>query len=320
MNSWALLLHSSGEVQEVDPVHACTRHVAHGPFVWVHLDAQEADAVAWLESHAQLESAPLAALTAVETRPRTETFGAGALVNLRGLAVDPEQGDALVSIRIWAEKGRVISVSFRPLAALAEARAKMQAGALKDPGDLVAGLARLITDELNPDVAQLGDTLDECESDLDPGKAFEMRRQIARIRSTAINYRRFVLPERQALERLVTLEADWLEEDDRIHLRGAADGFARMAEELEAVRERSALMHEQLTDLRAEQTETRTLVLSIVALVFLPLTFLTGLLGMNVEGIPGSHQPWAFAAVCGICVAVAGVITAYFVRAHWFRT
>ena len=92
-----------------------------------------------------------------------------------------------------------------------------------------------------------------------------------------------------------------------------------MAEELEAIRERSALMHEQLTDLRAELIDTRSLVISVVALVFLPLTFLTGLLGMNVDGIPYAHQPWAFAAVCAVCGAIALVVALYFIRARWFR-
>ena len=109
-----------------------------------------------------------------------------------------------------------------------------------------------------------------------------------------------------------------MEENDRLHLREAADRFARMAEELEAVRERSALLHEQLTDLRAEQIEGRTLVLSIVALIFLPLTFLTGLLGMNVDGIPFAHEPWAFGGVVAFCAVIALAVGGYFVKAHWF--
>jgi zinc transporter len=118
---------------------------------------------------------------------------------------------------------------------------------------------------------------------------------------------------------LAELDAEWLEEDDRLHLREAADRFARMAEELEAVRERSALIHEQLTDLRSEQIENRALLLSVVALIFLPLTFLTGLLGMNVDGIPAAREPWAFWGVVGFCVVIALGITGWFAAARWFR-
>ena len=317
MKEWALRLRGDG-AEAVDPAQACAAPSADAPFIWIHLDGREEETRAWLEAHGGLPAGVLPALLAIETRPRTEAIEGGALINLRGLGNTPEDDpDRLVSIRIWAEAGRVLSVSFRTLAALPPARDKMKGGAIKDPGDLVAAIARLITEGLDPEIAALGDLLDECEVDLDPDRAFAMRRRIGRARSDAIAYRRFVVPERQALERLSTLEAAWLEDDDRFHLREAADRFARMAEELEAVRERSALMHEQLTDLRAEQLETRTLVLSIVALVFLPLTFLTGLLGMNVEGIPYAHSPHAFWWVVALCAGIAAAIGGFFWRAKW---
>lgn len=319
MNGWALVLAEDGTVAPADVTATCGS-TRLGRFSWVHLDGREAETKAWLNQHADLPETVVAALTAVETRPRTEAIAHGALVNLRGLQPDGRDDDAdrLVSIRLWAEEGRVISVSFRPLAGFDHLKAKMEEGKLTDPGDLVTALAVIITSKLDPEVAALGDLIDDCETDLDPKLAFQMRRKIAGARSDAIAYRRFVVPQRQALERLSELEADWIEENDRLHLREAADRFARMAEELESVRERSALLHEQLTDLRAEQIEGRTLILSIVALVFLPLTFLTGLLGMNVAGIPFAHEPWAFAAVVGVCAAIATLISAYFIRAHWF--
>ena len=138
-------------------------------------------------------------------------------------------------------------------------------------------------------------------------------------RVAAIGYRRFLSPQRAALEKLAALPGDWLADDDRLHLAAAADRAARMAEEVEAIRERAALMHEALTDLRAEQLDQRSLVIAIVAMVFLPLTFITGLYGMNVKGLPYADQPWAFDAVMGICAAVAAGVTIYFLRRHWFR-
>jgi zinc transporter len=118
---------------------------------------------------------------------------------------------------------------------------------------------------------------------------------------------------------LTQLDFDWLADDDRLHIREAADRFARMAEELEAVRERAALLHEQLTDLRAEEIDQRGLLISIVAFIFLPLTFITGLLGMNVKGIPYADEPWAFWGVVGVCILIGVVVLAWFARRHWLR-
>jgi len=318
MKSWCYVVHADGHAAEV-PLEKVSRH-ADAPFTWVHLDGREEGNLAWLRERSGIPRHAVSALTAVETRPRSEPIGAGELINMRGLGRTPEDDpDKLVSIRIWAERGRLISVSMRTLDAIEAVRGKVASGKVQDPGDLVAAFALAITVTLDQEIAALGDEIDDCETTLHADHAYRMRRTVARVRSTAIAYRRFVVPQRHALEGMADLDADWLEDDDRLHLREAADRFARMAEELEAVRERAALMHEQLTDLRAEQIENRTLLLAIVAVVFLPLTFVTGLLGMNVEGIPGAHSPWAFAIVVLFCVLVAAAITYYFMRARWFK-
>ena len=142
---------------------------------------------------------------------------------------------------------------------------------------------------------------------------------VNRARSQAIGLRRFLNPQRAALEKLAAMPNDWLGDDDRLHLSAAADRAARMAEELESIRERAALVHETLTDLRAEQIDQRSLIIAVAAMVFLPLTFITGLLGMNVAGIPFAHEPWAFWGVFWICVVTAVVIAFYFIRRHWFE-
>ena len=92
-----------------------------------------------------------------------------------------------------------------------------------------------------------------------------------------------------------------------------------MAEELEAVRERAALLHEQITDLRAEQIDQRALYIAIVAFIFLPLTFITGLFGMNVEGIPYAHHPGSFWAIAIFCTVTGLVVWAWFYWRHWIN-
>lgn len=288
-------------------------------FVWVHVESEGLDDLpAFAGDH--IPDVAASALVATETRPRCDRIEDGALVNLRGPAAEElDDSDRLVSIRMWVRHGRVHSLSRRPLAATNGVIAQMEAGSIHDPGDLVAAFARAISKQLDPQVADLGDRLDDCESDLQPRHVYRLRSEIARIRSEAIAFRRFVAPDRDALATLAELDVEWLADEDRLHIREAADRFARMAEELEAVRERAALLHEQLTDLRGEQMETRALLISIVAFVFLPLTFITGLLGMNVEGIPYATEPWAFWGVVGFCVLIAVAVIFYFIRVHWLR-
>jgi zinc transporter len=316
--SCVALLVADGPVREIASAEAAA--YAGPGFVWIHIDDGDPDDLAGLKGQGDIPDIAANALVATETRPRCDRIEHGALVNLRGPAVvETDDSDRLVSIRLWVRQGKVNSVTRRPLAATSVVRAHMEDEKVRDPGDLVAAFARAISTQLDPEVADLGDTLDECESGLDPHEIYRLRTRIAQIRSDAIAYRRFVAPNRDALTTLAHLDFEWLEEEDRLHIREAADRFARMTEELEAVRERAALLHEQITDLRGEQMEARSLYISVVAFIFLPLTFITGLLGMNVAGIPYAEEPWAFWGVVGICILIGLLVLAYFARIHWLR-
>jgi zinc transporter len=292
-----------------------------GPgFLWVHFEGKDEADLARLKTQTDIPHVAAGALIATETRPRCDAIDDGAIINLRGPGeCDPLDSDRLVSIRLWVTHNKVTSLSRRTLSATNVVLAKMEAGHIRDSGDLVAAYAWAISTELDPQVAGLGDTLDEVESDLESSQLYTLRRTITAVRSDAIGFRRFVAPDRDALRTLATLDFDWLAQDDRLHIVEAADRFARMAEELESVRERAALLHEQITDLRAEQIDNRALYISIVAFIFLPLTFITGLFGMNVQGIPYATHPSAFWVMVAFCVAIGVGVFGWFYWRHWIN-
>ena len=312
------LLINDGPVRRLS-VEEATEYRGPG-FLWIHLEGREDGDFATIRNQQDIPDIAAGALVATETRPRCDRIEDDAIVNLRGPGQsDTPDSDRLVSIRLWVRRNRVISLSRRFLTATNSVAGLAEAGRILDPGDLVAAFAREISSQLDPQVAELGDKLDDCESAIETNSIYKLRTSIAEIRSEAIAFRRFVAPDRDALNTLAAMDVDWLEEQDRLHINEAADRFARMAEELEAVRERAALLHEQLTDLRAEQVDQRALIIAIVAFIFLPLTFITGLLGMNVEGIPYADEPWAFWGVAGFCVLVGAVVLAWFLWRHWLR-
>lgn len=290
-------------------------------FVWVHLQSEQQHSETALdELPSELPDAVTRALTAMETRPRCEPFETGVLVNMRAPRLDNHEsgdGDILASIRLWAQKGLLISVCFRPTTVIAPVEAQFLAGMLHDPGDVIIALSVTAAMQLDETIATIGDEVDDIECTIDRNTPFSERRRVTRIRTEAISYRRFVVPQRQALERMAALPLDWLDAGERDALREAADRFARMGEELESVRERAAVLHEELTDLRSEKIDRRSLQIAIVAMIFLPLTFITGLLGMNVEGIPYATAPWAFWGVTALCAAVAAAIALWFIIVRW---
>ena len=91
-------------------------------------------------------------------------------------------------------------------------------------------------------------------------------------------------------------------------LRDTSDHIIRIAEELDSIRDRAAVLQDQVVGQRQEQLNQRLLALSIVSAIFLPLSYVTGLLGMNLAGIPWATEPWAFggvlAATCALGIGV----------------
>ena len=306
--------------QEIAPDDAHDAVRGGGSLLWLHLHGPDETAAAWLALKGDVPDAALGALVAAETRPRCEAIGDGALVNLRGVGDAANGGgDPLNSIRLWMVRGRVVSATRARVDALATVRAAVKAGRVTDPGELVATLAGAISKQLDKVIAEVGDRLDEVEEELAADANADLRRETNVIRAEAIGFRRFVAPERVALDALAEVECDWLDDHDRTDIREAANRFARMTEELEAIRERAALVSEQLAEARAEVIERRSFILSVVALIFLPLTFFTGLLGINVQGIWYAEHPQAFNGVLVICAVVALSLSTFFFVRRWFK-
>jgi zinc transporter len=120
------------------------------------------------------------------------------------------------------------------------------------------------------------------------------------------------------LTRLATEQLPWLSDRQRARLREVADRITRYVEDLDAARERAAVTQEELASRLSEQMNQIMYVLSIVAALFLPLGFLTGLLGINVGGIPGTESKIAFALVCLLMLVIAGAELWMFRRRKWF--
>lgn len=280
-----------------------------GAIIWVHAKWEHADAQQWLHHVAHLSSEVMDALTAPETRPRCTVMrtshGDGALINLRGVNLheDAEPED-MISVRIWLEENRIISTWRRPLFAISDLIDGIERGqGVTSPGDFTAKLALRLADRAEPVVAELNETIDQMEEAvLATETPHGVRSRLADVRRTAIVLRRYMFPQRDALSTLAIEDLTWLSERDRSKLREATDRITRLAEELDAIRERAALVQDQLVERRAETMNRNMMILAVVAAIFLPLGLLTGLLGINVGGIPGAETKWAFWAVCGLLV------------------
>ena len=177
-------------------------------------------------------------------------------------------------------------------------------GRPKDIGDLVTTFIEGSVVRMSPVMGDLADGIDELEDRILQMDLSGIREKIVSTRRQAVIFNRFLAPQRDIVQRLTEASIPWLEEQDILRLREAQNDITRFVEDLQALRERSHSVQEEVANILTERLNRNTYVFSLIAAIFLPLSFLTGLLGINVPGIPGADDPEAFLVFCGILIAV----------------
>jgi zinc transporter len=258
-------------------------------------------------------------LTVPSTRSRCTVFEDKAMAVLRVARPGAEPDDVgRQLLTLWIEKGRVILASelnildFLGIAAWQQTNHAPVTGA-----DLVARLALRAADRIEPLIERLGDNLDKVEETLMLNQTKDTRNRLSHLRRNLISFRRLIWPQRDVLNTLEIEDLSFFTPRDRVRLREAAGRTARLGDELQALSERAVLVHEQILDTRAEHMNRTILILAAVTVVLMPLTVISGALGMNLAGIPFADHPWAFGVVSGILVILGFGIALWMRRRKW---
>ncbi|WOF73648.1 zinc transporter ZntB [Parvibaculaceae bacterium PLY_AMNH_Bact1] len=258
-------------------------------------------------------------LLAPETQPRLSKLAGGLLLVLRGVNKQARaEPDDMVSVRLWIEPRRVISVQLRWVLSVDEiseacAHGDAPATVSRFVFDLIEGM----TTKIEAVVMMLVEQLDDFEEEELLGVGETGRAALSDLRRQLIVIRRYVAPQRVALEKISQTDTALLKDTERLMIREISDQTVRLVDDLDAARERAAVINDTWVASRAEEMNRNMLILSIVAAVFLPLGFLTGLLGVNVGGIPGVDSPYAFWIVCAASAGVATCLYAFFRWLKW---
>lgn len=287
---------------------------------WIHLDLSDAYTHTYVRDESGLGEPVSDGLLAEHTRPRLLHLEEGVLVILRGINFNPgAEPDDMVSVRIWAGENLVVSCRKLRMRAVQDVEQSIERG--RGPcnaGELLTMIADRLAERMDDVIEGMEIQADDLEEQVDEGNMETVNAALADLRRGFIGLRRYLVPQRDALLRLAAAKVSWLEEDDRAWLREVADQTTRYLEALEASRDRATVTQEELLQRLSERTEKRMYLLSVVTAVFLPLGFITGLLGVNVGGIPGSGTPWAFPLLCGGTVAIVTLQLLYLRRRRWF--
>jgi zinc transporter len=286
--------------------------------VWIHLQQNAFYTKEWLTRESGLDPVVVEGLLARQSRPRCTEFVDGLLLDLRGVNLDPTCEEEMAPLHIWVESSRLISVRLHRIKATRDIRDQIAAGhAPRSIGSLLARLTHRLIERVEPAITAIDDEMDLLEHDMVEDRSAATRARLNGLRRRAVALHRYVGPQQMALARLAGQRVLDLDDHDRGRLRDVADDASRSVADLDAIRERGKLIHEELEARVNDRMQSNMYLLSMVSVVFLPLTLLTGLLGINVSGIPAADSPHAFWTVC-VLMVIIGIVEIWYLRKRYW--
>jgi len=239
---------------------------------------------------------------------RVFTAGAGGLVSeqvslilLPGVVISLEEGrgfDVLTSVRdrLHAGRGRMRRMS---------------------ADYLFYALLDAIVDSFFIALEALGEHIEELEDDVVERPSPELLRHIHEVKRELFEVRRATWPMRDAVSRLERDAGGLVSEDIEPFLRDVYDHTIQVVETTETFREILLAVQDTYLSSVSNRMNEIMKVLTIIATIFIPLTFIAGVYGMNFKHMPEIAQPWGYPVVLGLMTTVATIMVVYFRRRRW---
>lgn len=186
------------------------------------------------------------------------------------------------------------------------------------PAALMHRIIDAMVDHYRPEVERLSERLDALEEEIFERPNARLAKQILDFKSDVSSLRRVVLPQRDAVARLARREFPFISEQLAYRFRDVQDHLVRLVDEAVFFQDRvSSLLDAHLSQV-SNQLNGVMKVLTIIATIFMPLTVLTGMWGMNVTlpDLPGGDGAQFWWVVALMMVMMGGMLT-YFRRRGW---
>lgn len=315
----ALLLDGNGSAKALNYEDINGDNLPTEGILWVHFDYSSDIAKYWIRNRSGIDSVAIDALLTEETRPRTTILNDSFLIALRGVNLNPNsKPEDMVSIRLFITSNLIITTKKRNLLSIDEIIDCLKKGiGPKSSSDFLNELTYRVTSRMEGVIDELEDRTDSLEENLIDLSDSKFRSELLAIRRETIILRRYLFPQKEAMSKLYHDKVTWISEYERIELRETNDQLMRYIEELDTIRDKVILIQEELSNKLSEQMNKKMYVLSIISVIFLPLTFLTGLLGINIGGIPGAQDQNAFYIFTAILIVIVSVQYIIFKKRNW---
>lgn len=287
--------------------------------LWLHICRTREGVQKWLEGELSLPEPTAELLTSDQTRPRAFRDGETLVATLRGINFNPEaEPEDMISMQLWCDGRRLVTLRRHPLQTPREVLAAIDRGeGPPDAGATITMLAELMIARMNQSVIDMNQVIDELEATDPEQHAEAMLKRISAIRRNCLALKRHMAPQHEALEQISRDAPYWFEDHDRREMAESIARLRRYLDDIDISKESAVVLQDELRARSLASSEHATYMLTIVAGIFLPLGFLTGLLGINVGGMPGMDDPNAFWAVVALCSVLFVGLLVLFRRLRW---
>ncbi len=287
--------------------------------MWLHLCRTKPGVQEWIETHLGAPEPTAELLTSDQTRPRAFRDGETLVGTLRGINFNPgAEPEDMISMQLWSDGRRLVTLRRHPLQTPREVLAAIDRGdGPPDAGATITLLAELLIARMSQSIVDMNTVLDRLEDDDPDEHAERMLRQISAIRRNCLALKRHMAPQHEALEQISRDAPVWFEDHDRREIAESIARLRRYLDDIDISKESAVVLQDELRARSLASSEHATYMLTIVAGIFLPLGFLTGLLGINVGGMPGMDDPDAFWVVVTLCGLLLVGLLVVFRRLRW---
>jgi len=305
------------------PPAAVAAPASDGRVTWIHVDGlHDVDLVSHIGRVFGLHHLAVEDIVTVDTRAKAEAYGGTVVVNVKRLQIEvPGKGEVddrhitLVLGDHW-----VLSFVELPGPVFSSVRKRLREGLGRIRGQgadyLLHALLDAVVDEWRGEVERLDDAvdgledrpLDRFDNDL-PGRVHGLKRQVQ-------SFRRAALPLRDAVA-LLSMGLGSIGPETTPYLRDLRDHIVEVVESLDAQRDRVQAALDLRLALASHRMNDTMRWLTVVTTIFIPLSFLTGLYGMNFDVMPELHTAWGYPALLSVMLSVAGGQLVYFHRRGW---
>ncbi len=309
------------EEHEVSSVQSVERLLEEGTVCWVDVQGLgDEKLIRELGELFEMHSLALEDVVNVPQRPKVERFDAHTLCITR-MAVMHEGEAVPEQVSLFVGSNYVLTFQERWGDVFDPIRNRIRQGGpvlrSSGPSYLAYTLLDAVLDGYYPILEMFGERLERLEEEIVGDPKPEALRRVHAIKRELLVVRRAVWPQREAIGTLIRDEDSLISETARVHLRDCYDHAVQIMDGVETYRELAAsLMDIYLSSVGNRQNEVMK-VLTIMASVFIPLTFMAGVYGMNFDNMPELHVRFAYPVLLGAMALVAAGMIVFFYRQGW---